>query len=128
MRCGCGMSTIRIFRYLLLANLHLVLPPLEFYVLKLKPAFTYLYFLGHNKEVLSICWDPSGNYIASISEDSARLWSMIDGECIHELCSTGNKFQSCTFHPVYSLLLVIGGYQTEMVASASHDQCVKLWK
>ncbi|KAK6269070.1 hypothetical protein QUC31_013230 [Theobroma cacao] len=67
---------------------------------------------GHNKEVLSICWDPSGNYIASISEDSARLWSMIDGECIHELCSTGNKFQSCTFHPVYSLLLVIGGYQS----------------
>ncbi|EOY28210.1 LisH dimerization motif,WD40/YVTN repeat-like-containing domain isoform 1 [Theobroma cacao] len=114
---------------------------------------------GHNKEVLSICWDPSGDYIASVSEDSARLWSMIDGECIHELCSTGNKFQSCTFHPVYSLLLVIGGYQslelwnplesnktwtveahrglissladslqTEMVASASHDQCVKLWK
>ncbi|EOY28793.1 LisH dimerization motif,WD40/YVTN repeat-like-containing domain [Theobroma cacao] len=70
---------------------------------------------GHNKEVLSICWDPSGNYIASISEDSARLWSMIDGECIHELCSTGNKFQSCTFHPVYSLLLVIGGYQVKRV-------------
>ncbi|XVF27623.1 hypothetical protein REPUB_Repub14bG0124200 [Reevesia pubescens] len=114
---------------------------------------------GHNKEVLSICWDPSGKYIASISEDSALLWSVSGGECLHELHSTGNKFQSCTFHPGYSQLLVIGSYQslelwnpiesnktltveahkglissladslhTEMVASASHDQCVKIWK
>ncbi|XVF87461.1 hypothetical protein PTKIN_Ptkin18bG0122100 [Pterospermum kingtungense] len=114
---------------------------------------------GHDKEVLSICWDPSGKYIASISEDSARVWSVSGGECLHELRSTGNKFQSCTFHPGYSQLLVIGGYQslelwnpiesnktwtveahrglisslaeslqTEMVASASHDQCVKIWK
>ncbi|KAH1066077.1 hypothetical protein J1N35_031064 [Gossypium stocksii] len=114
---------------------------------------------GHNKEVLSICWDPSGKYFASISEDSARMWSVSGRECLHELRSTGNKFQSCTFHPGYSQLLVIGGYQclelwnpvesnktwtveahrglissladclqTEMVASASHDQCVKIWK
>ncbi|XP_022724627.1 transcriptional corepressor LEUNIG-like [Durio zibethinus] len=114
---------------------------------------------GHNKEVLSICWDPSGKYIASISEESARVWSVSGGECLHELRSTGNKFQSCTFHPGYSLLLVIGGYQsvelwnpvesnktwtveahrglissladslqTEMLASTSHDQCVKIWK
>ncbi|XP_038997055.1 transcriptional corepressor LEUNIG_HOMOLOG-like isoform X2 [Hibiscus syriacus] len=114
---------------------------------------------GHNKEVLSICWDPCGKYIASISEDSARVWSVSGGECLHELRSTGNKFQSCTFHPAYSQLLVIGGYQclelwnpnesnktfaveahrglissladclqTEMIASASHDQCVKIWK
>ncbi|XVE88069.1 hypothetical protein DITRI_Ditri19aG0038900 [Diplodiscus trichospermus] len=119
-----------------------------------------LFFLkGHNKEILSICWDPSGKYIASISEDSARVWSVSGEECLYELLSTGNKFQSCTFHPVYSQLLVIGGYQslelwnpvesnktwtveahrgiisslayslqTEMVASTSHDQCVKIWK
>ncbi|KAK9047776.1 hypothetical protein V6N11_053610 [Hibiscus sabdariffa] len=115
---------------------------------------------GHNKEILSICWDPCGKYIASISEDSARVWSLSSGECLHELRSTGNKFQSCTFHPAYSQLLVIGGYQqclelwnpiesnktltveahrglissladclqTEMIASTSHDQCVKIWK
>ncbi|GMI91546.1 hypothetical protein HRI_002823900 [Hibiscus trionum] len=114
---------------------------------------------GHGKDVLSICWDPCGKYIASISEDSARVWSVPGGECLHELRSTGNKFQSCTFHPAYSQLLVIGGYQclelwnpiesnktltveahrglisslayclqTEMIASASHDKCVKLWK
>ncbi|XP_039004637.1 transcriptional corepressor LEUNIG_HOMOLOG-like [Hibiscus syriacus] len=71
---------------------------------------------GHNKEVLSICWDPCGKYIASISEDSARVWSVSGGECLHELRSTGNKFQSCTFHPAYSQFLVIGGYQ-----------CLELW-
>ncbi|KAG9439215.1 hypothetical protein H6P81_019380 [Aristolochia fimbriata] len=79
-------------------------------------------------------------------------------KCIHHLSTNGNKFQSCTFHPRHPLLLVIGGYQslelwdpveskimtsmahrgliaslssspsTGMVASASHDQCVKLWK
>ncbi|KAK7246483.1 hypothetical protein RIF29_41351 [Crotalaria pallida] len=118
---------------------------------------------GHVKDVLSICWDRSGNYIASVSEDSARIWSL-DGKCIHELHSTGNKFQSCIFHPAYLNLLVIGGYQTlelwspiesnktwavphhngpphkglivgladtpegKLIASASHDCCVKLWK
>ncbi|GMY37387.1 transcriptional corepressor LEUNIG_HOMOLOG-like isoform X2 [Fagus crenata] len=118
------------------------------------------YLKGHVKDVLSICWDTSGKYIASISEDSARVWSAVSGgKCIHELHSNGNKFRSCTFHPGYSQLLIIGGYQsldlwnptessktrsvpahngliaaladspqTEMVASASHDHCVKLWK
>ncbi|XP_038710429.1 transcriptional corepressor LEUNIG-like isoform X2 [Tripterygium wilfordii] len=115
---------------------------------------------GHAKEVLSICWDTTGEYIASVSEDSARLWSLVSGgKCTRELCSNGNQFQSCTFHPRFPKLLIIGGYQilqlwyptegsktwtipahdgliasladsmeTGMVASASHDQCVKLWK
>ncbi|KAH1103058.1 hypothetical protein GLYMA_13G237900v4 [Glycine max] len=113
---------------------------------------------GHVNDVLSICWDKNGNYVASVSEDTARIWSS-DGKCISELHSTGNKFQSCVFHPEYHNLLVIGGYQSlelwspsessktwavpahkgliagladssenEMVASASHDHCVKLWK
>ncbi|ONI10470.1 hypothetical protein PRUPE_4G049300 [Prunus persica] len=115
---------------------------------------------GHVKDVVSLCWDTSGKYLASVSEDSARIWSTAsNGKWIHELKSNGNKFQSCTFHPGYPLLLIIGGYQslelwnpsessktltvpahkglvvalaespkTEMVASVSHDQCVKLWK
>ncbi|RDX76208.1 Transcriptional corepressor LEUNIG-HOMOLOG, partial [Mucuna pruriens] len=113
---------------------------------------------GHVKDVLSICWDKCGNSIASVSEDSARVWSS-DGKCISELHSNGNKFQSCIFHPGYLNLLIIGGYQSlelwsptessktwavpahkgliagladspedELVASASHDHCVKLWK
>nr|XP_027079719.1 transcriptional corepressor LEUNIG-like [Coffea arabica] len=116
---------------------------------------------GHTKPVHSVCWDPSGELLASVSEDSVRVWSLAsgsDGECVHELSCYGNKFYSCVFHPTYSSLLVIGCYQslelwnmaenksmtlpahegliaslavspvTGLVASASHDKIVKLWK
>ncbi|KAL5990416.1 hypothetical protein ACLOJK_011316 [Asimina triloba] len=113
---------------------------------------------GHARQVNSICWDVNGDYIASVSQDSVRVWSLSGGECVHELSSNGNQFHSCIFHPCYRTLLVIGGYQTlelwnmaenktmtvaahdglivalasspvsGMVASASHDKSVKLWK
>lgn len=113
---------------------------------------------GHAKEVHSVCWDVNGEYLASVSQDSVRVWSLASGECTHELGSSGNKFHSCVFHPNYSTLLVVGGYQSlelwnmaenksmtvqahenliaalaqspvnGMVASASHDKSVKLWK
>ncbi|MCD7471468.1 hypothetical protein HAX54_011922 [Datura stramonium] len=66
---------------------------------------------GHVKDVRSICWDMSGNYLASVSEDSARIWSVSEGKCLHELCSSGNKFQSCTFRPGHSQVLVIGSFE-----------------
>uniref|UniRef100_A0A0R0JRR1 Uncharacterized protein n=2 Tax=Glycine subgen. Soja TaxID=1462606 RepID=A0A0R0JRR1_SOYBN len=80
------------------------------------------------------------------------------GEWIHEFSSTGSQLHSCVFHPSYSTLLVIGGSSslelwkmtdnkslavsahenvisalaqstvTGMVASASYDNYVKLWK
>ncbi|KAG6638672.1 transcriptional corepressor LEUNIG-like isoform X3 [Carya illinoinensis] len=75
------------------------------------------YLKGHVKDILSICWDTSGKYIASVSEDSARVWSAISGgKCINELSSNGKKFRSCTFHPGYSQLLIIGG-----------DRSLELW-
>ncbi|KAK1261205.1 Transcriptional corepressor LEUNIG [Acorus gramineus] len=113
---------------------------------------------GHGKEVHSVCWDANGEYLASVSQDSVRVWSIRNGDLVHELSSNGNKFHSCIFHPTYSNLLIIGGYQslelwnmTEnkcmtvqghdgliaalaqspvsgMVASASHDTSVKLWR
>ncbi|CAK9163394.1 unnamed protein product, partial [Ilex paraguariensis] len=124
---------------------------------------------GHTKPVHSVCWDPSGEFLASVSEDSVRVWTMgsgSEGDCVHELSCNGNKFHSCVFHPTYSSLLVIGCYQasrfwfleslelwnmienktmtlsahdgliaalsvstiTGLVASASHDKIVKLWK
>jgi len=113
----------------------------------------------HTKPVHSVCWDATGDFLASVSEDSVRVWSLASrGECVYELSCNGNKFHSCVFHPKYSSLLVIGCYQslelwnmaenksmtltahegliaglaqspaTGMVASASHDKCVKLWK
>ncbi|KAI3691137.1 hypothetical protein L2E82_49355 [Cichorium intybus] len=116
---------------------------------------------GHTKPIHSVCWDLSGKYLASVSEDSVRVWSLMagnEGECIHELSCNGDKFQSCVFHPSYASILVIGCYKslelwnmsenktmtrsaheeliadlaastiTGLVASASHDKIVKLWK
>ncbi|XP_022929684.1 transcriptional corepressor LEUNIG-like isoform X1 [Cucurbita moschata] len=118
-------------------------------------------FQGHTKTVNSLCWDPSGEFLASVSEDSVRVWTLAsgnEGESIHDLSCSGNKFHSCVFHPIQSSLLVIGCYQslelwntTEnktmfvsaheglisslagstasgLVASASHDKFIKLWK
>ncbi|KAF9613008.1 hypothetical protein IFM89_004862 [Coptis chinensis] len=121
---------------------------------------------GHTKPIHSVCWNPSGEFVASVSEDCVRVWTLgsgNEGECVHELSCNGNKFHSCVFHPSYPSLLVIGCYQasyicslelwnmaqnktmtlsaheglvaslsvsnvTGLVASASHDKLVKLWK
>ncbi|PPD93519.1 hypothetical protein GOBAR_DD09548 [Gossypium barbadense] len=116
---------------------------------------------GHKSVIHSVCWDATGEFLASVSDDLVRVWTVGSsgkGECVHELNRTGNKFNTCVFHPSYSSLLVIGCYETlelwnmlenkimtrhahenlvsalaasnstRMVASASHDKCVKLWK
>ncbi|XP_073112085.1 LOW QUALITY PROTEIN: transcriptional corepressor LEUNIG_HOMOLOG [Elaeis guineensis] len=113
---------------------------------------------GHNKEVHSICWDSNGDHLASVGQDSVKIWSLTSGECIHELSSNRNQFSSCIFHPRYPKLPIIGAYQTlelwdtaenrymmvqaregtvaylvqspftGIVASVSHDICVKIWK
>jgi WD40 repeat protein len=72
------------------------------------------YVQRHTKPVHSVCWDASGDFVASVSEDSVRVWNLgmgSDGECVHELNCNGNKFHSCVFHPNYPSLLVIGCYQ-----------------
>lgn len=116
---------------------------------------------GHQQSVTSLCWDPSGQYIASASEDLVRVWaigSRNESDFMHELNCTGNKFYSCAFHPTHSSVLIIGCYQSillwdmlenktmtvpaheglvaslavsnanGLVASASYDKVVKLWK
>ncbi|TYJ31765.1 hypothetical protein E1A91_A06G222200v1 [Gossypium mustelinum] len=72
----------------------------------------YAVFKEHDKEVQSICWDPDGKHIISISEDSARLWSVSERKSLHELSSTGNIFQCCTFHPWNWKFWIIGGYRS----------------
>ncbi|KAI3456250.1 hypothetical protein Pfo_012913 [Paulownia fortunei] len=70
-------------------------------------------FEGHAKDILSICWDICGQYLVSVSEDSARIWSLVSGgKCVHELHSGGNKFASCTFHPAYAQVVAVGSYQS----------------
>ncbi|KAL5542570.1 hypothetical protein UlMin_010280 [Ulmus minor] len=112
----------------------------------------------HSRDVSCLSWDTNGDLLASVSQDCVRVWSLNSGESIHEFNSSGNSFYSCVFHPIYSNLLVIGGYQTlelwnlhenksmsiqahecqitamamspatRMVASGSYDKSVKIWK
>ncbi|KAG4930215.1 hypothetical protein JHK86_047176 [Glycine max] len=69
---------------------------------------------GHNNLVRSVCWDLSGKFLASLSDDMVRVWNVASGgkgECIHELKDCRNKFSTCVFHPFYPLL-VIGCHET----------------
>jgi WD40 repeat protein len=66
---------------------------------------------GHNSEINCICWDGSGEYLASVSQDTVKVLSIASGTCIHELRSHGNQYQSCIFHPRYPKVLIVGGYQ-----------------
>ncbi|KAL2346779.1 hypothetical protein Fmac_000779 [Flemingia macrophylla] len=110
---------------------------------------------GHTKTVDCVCWDPSGEFLASVSEDSVRVWSLgsgSEGECVHELSCDRRKFHACVFHPTYPSLLSLELWNMNenkimalpahdglitalavstvngLIASASHENFVKLWK
>ncbi|CAN1331374.1 Transcriptional corepressor LEUNIG [Linum perenne] len=131
------------------------------YILDVESQVCRLKLQGHKSAVNSVCWDPSGECLASVSDDLVRVWNIGSGsrgECIHELSSSGNKFNTCAFHPTYPSVLIVGCYETlelwhmaenktmtvqahekrvsalavssasGLVASTSHDMVVKLWK
>uniref|UniRef100_A0A7N0U6P9 Transcriptional corepressor LEUNIG n=1 Tax=Kalanchoe fedtschenkoi TaxID=63787 RepID=A0A7N0U6P9_KALFE len=117
---------------------------------------------GHKNRITSLCWDPSGEFLASVSDEVVKVWSFSagkGGECVHELNCSGSDFRTCIFHPTCSSLLIIGCYKSlelwnmsenkvmtlsahadvisslagskasgGIVASASHDKCIKIWK
>lgn len=46
-----------------------------------------------------------------VREDFVRVWSFRpgkEGECVHEISCSGNKFHSCFFHQTYPKIVVIG--------------------
>ncbi|XWS27175.1 hypothetical protein CRYUN_Cryun26dG0092500 [Craigia yunnanensis] len=64
---------------------------------------------GHTKLIHSVCWDPSGELLASVSEDSVRVWSLgsgSEGECIHELSLGFGSFDSFSFHVWFNYLSI----------------------
>ncbi|XP_063949712.1 transcriptional corepressor LEUNIG isoform X3 [Daucus carota subsp. sativus] len=70
---------------------------------------------GHALNIQSVCWDFSGEFLASISEDRIRVWKIGSGaqpDCIHELSFSGKQFHCCVFHPHYRALLVVGCSQS----------------
>ncbi|CAI0389705.1 unnamed protein product, partial [Linum tenue] len=131
------------------------------YILDVETQVGKLELQGHKSPINSVCWDPSGEFLASVSDDLVRVWkisSASKGHCIRELNHSGNRFNTCVFHPTHPSLLIIGCYQTlelwdmaenktmtiqahaqkvsalavssdnALVATASHDMVVKLWK
>lgn len=83
---------------------------------------------GHTSPINSVCWDSSGDFLATVSEDKVKVWTFgtgNEGECVHELSCNGSKFQSCVFHPTYPSLLVVGCYQVKNLMSLL-NACVNL--
>lgn len=85
-------------------------------IIDVETAQTYGYPLqGHATNVNSVCWNSSGEYLASLSEDLIRVWKIGSGEmqqCVHELSISNKKFQCCLFHPSCPFSLIIGFNQS----------------
>jgi len=80
----------------------------------------------HTKPVHSVCWDVSGDFLASVIEDSVQVGNLgmgSDGECVYELNCNGNNFHTCVFHPNYPSLMFIGCYQV-IVSAVCATQCM----
>ncbi|XP_027330121.1 transcriptional corepressor LEUNIG-like isoform X2 [Abrus precatorius] len=83
---------------------------------------------GHNDPVKSVCWDLSGKYMASLSGDLVRVWTVGSGgkgEWLHELNASENKFNTCAFHPFYPVL-VIGCRETLQLWDFSENKTLTL--
>lgn len=98
--------------------IHLLTTKIREQLKKKETLFTNPSVQGHANPINSVCWDPSGDFLATVSEDMVKVWTLgtgSEGECVHELSCNGNKFQSCVFHPTYPSLLVIGCYQVKLI-------------
>ncbi|XP_074375141.1 WD40 repeat-containing protein HOS15-like [Apium graveolens] len=83
-------------------------------------------FLGHESEINSVRWDPTGSLLASSSDDTTvKIWSLKQDNCIHDfrehrkevLISRWSPTGQGTSNPNKQLVL----------ASASFDSTVKMW-
>ncbi|WVZ72535.1 hypothetical protein U9M48_020975 [Paspalum notatum var. saurae] len=75
-------------------------------------------FESHTKNVDSLCWDPTGEYVVSVSEDTVKsleLWDMSE-----------NRSMTIAAHD--SLISAVASSSSGLVASTSHDKYVKLWR
>ncbi|KEH31044.1 WD domain, G-beta repeat protein [Medicago truncatula] len=78
---------------------------------------------GHVTYVCSLCWDITGQTIASVSEDCVCVWSLsMGGQCFFKYPSNGNNFQSVIFHPQYRNVLVVGGFQGMELLTLGYGQ------
>lgn len=65
---------------------------------------------GHEGTVNTVCWDSTGEHLASVSDDLVKVWKIGSGgnaECVHELIYSGNKSHACIFHPTHPSTAII---------------------
>lgn len=84
-------------------------------------------FSGHTNEVNAIKWDPSGNLLASCSDDfTAKIWSVTSSpSLVHDLREHTKEIYTIEWAPCGPKSANPG--QSAMLASASFDSTIKLW-
>ncbi|XP_057415988.1 transcriptional corepressor LEUNIG-like [Lotus japonicus] len=82
---------------------------------------------GHNDPVRCVCWHPSGEYLASLSDDQVIIWNVApgNGRITHELILPGKNMNTCAFHPLHNVL-VIGCNETLVLWDFSQNQTMTL--
>ncbi|XP_030552890.1 transcriptional corepressor LEUNIG-like isoform X2 [Rhodamnia argentea] len=116
---------------------------------------------GHEGTVNTVCWDSTGEHLASVSDDLVKVWkigSTGDAECVRKLVSARDKFHAFAFHPTHPSAAIIACSENlelwdiaenkkgtlhphdgpisclaassanGLIASASRDNCIKIWK
>ncbi|KAG2285757.1 hypothetical protein Bca4012_033765 [Brassica carinata] len=83
-------------------------------------------FKGHSSNVNSVCWNTSGELLASVSENSIKLWSPSSGDCIHDLSFSGNKSTLAFFTLAIPISWSIGGYQSLELWNTKENKCMTI--
>lgn len=63
-------------------------------------------FIGHESSVKQVSPSPLGDYVASISSESARVWDSVSGKCIWNKSVSGILFSAIAWHPQLPILAV----------------------